>query len=531
MFWGAGRYTVFDDEAFSCHRYVMPVGEMVAALWNGVEPDPPLYYVLINGWVRVFGVGPLGLRSLSILFFLAGLVFIRLAGQAWFDRRTGLIAMLLCALHPAHLFFGFAARWYSLMFLLVAVLLWLTARLSAVDPGRRGRMVAWGLAAASVCYSNYFGPAVVGLMWLVGMILGSRRRHGIRPWIGGGMIALALFSPWTVPFILQAGRFGELGSSWGTCVATAARTSLALTTGNLASVDAWWAWGPAGLFAVGLMILLVLHWRVAWPITVVTLGCFAAGVVSRTMIDKYVMTFSGPACLLAAALWNCQWRIANSERRAAARRMIRHGIALMALACLIVGWVGCGVNVVTQRYWSSLRWLDPFEDVMTRARAEARREGAAVIVMSHPAARYYLARAVANDKTRRAVPPNNRTSWWKRERTVLADWRSAVECQEDGTGPQAGPGGMTPAAVLGLVDRQAAPRVIMTVQTAGFVALPDWESLQSALDERYVLTNEQRHLEDPAAAWKDRLDPNVRHPRWRIVVRRWELRNLGVFEK
>ena len=278
------------------------------------------------------------------------------------------------------------------------------------------------------------------------------------------------------------------------------------------------------MFAVGLLVLLVLHWRVAWPIAVVTLGCFAAGVVSRTMIDKYVMTFSGPACLLVAALWNCQWRIANSETQGAPRRMTRHGIALMSLACLIVGWIGCGVNVVTQQHWSSLRWLDPFEDVMTKVRVEARREGPGVVVMSHPAARYYLARAVANEESRRFAPPNSKTSWWKWERTVPADWRAAVECQEDGTQSQVGPCGMTPAAVLGLVDRQAAPHVIMTVQTAGFVALPDWESLQTALDERYVLASERRHLEDPDAAWKDRLDPNVKHPCWRIVVRRWELR-------
>lgn len=57
MFWAAGHFTVFDDEAFSCRRYVLPAGEMVSLLWHGVEPDPPLYYLLQNVWVRIFGVG------------------------------------------------------------------------------------------------------------------------------------------------------------------------------------------------------------------------------------------------------------------------------------------------------------------------------------------------------------------------------------------------------------------------------------------------------------------------------------------
>ena len=107
----AAHYTVFDDEGFSCRRYVLPMGDMVTALWRGAEPDPPLYYILQNGWVRIFGVGPLGLRGLSIVLFLIGLVFIRRAGEAWFDAPTGRWAMALAAVCPAHLLFGCAGRW------------------------------------------------------------------------------------------------------------------------------------------------------------------------------------------------------------------------------------------------------------------------------------------------------------------------------------------------------------------------------------------------------------------------------------
>src|SRR5205807_2112107 len=89
MFWAAGHYTVFDDEAFSCQRYVLPMGEMLRGLWHGIEPDPPLYYVLENLSVHVVGVSPVGLRILSIIMFLVGLVVMRAAATAWFDRPTG----------------------------------------------------------------------------------------------------------------------------------------------------------------------------------------------------------------------------------------------------------------------------------------------------------------------------------------------------------------------------------------------------------------------------------------------------------
>ena len=51
---------------------------MVSALWHGVEPDPPLYYVLQNVAVRIWGVSPLGLRALSILIFVGIAVYLGL---------------------------------------------------------------------------------------------------------------------------------------------------------------------------------------------------------------------------------------------------------------------------------------------------------------------------------------------------------------------------------------------------------------------------------------------------------------------
>lgn len=480
MFWGAGHYTVFDDEAFSCRRYVMPMGEMVSALWHGAEPDPPLYYVLENGWVRIFGTGPLGLRSLSILFFVVGLVFIRAAGQAWFGASTGRAAMILCALHPAHLFFGFAARWYSLMFLLVAVLLWQTARLSE-QPQRRGRVLGWALTAAGVCYTNYFGPVVVILAWIVGTLRARTRPAGYAPWVGGGLIALALYTPWLIPFSKQVLHFQGAGDSWAACGSTAARTAMALAAGNLASVGAWWVWAPMGAFGIAMTVLLLARWRDVWPVGVIAMGCLCAGVASRTMIDKYVMTFSGAMCLLAAALIVRGWQASPVRAAGAAARA--------ATAGLIIGWAGCAVNLVTEQHWSSLRWLDPFGQALEELASDEHAPPPTQWVMTHPAARYYYQRHVA-----------------------------AREIPERGGDPAA-----TPESILTRM-KTAPVASLATVQTAGFARLPDWQALQAELSRAYRLVDERRYLEDPDAAWKDRLDPNVRHPRWRIVVKRWERR-------
>ncbi|MFH1416740.1 MAG: hypothetical protein ABII12_00420 [Planctomycetota bacterium] len=509
MFWAAGHYTVFDDEAFSCRRYVMPVGDMVSALWRGTEPDPPLYYLLENIWVRVFGVGPLGLRSLSILFFLAGLVFIRLAGQAWYTQATGLTVMFLCAIHPAHLFLGFAGRWYSLMFLTTAVVLWLTARLSAAANVSRNWSFCWSIGAACACYTNYFGVVVVTLAWAAGLLRSRGYPDGVRRWIRAGLGLLILYAVWLPALWRTAAELPSIGGSWTSHVASFARTFATLLAGNLVSVGAWWAWVPLGVFAICLLVLLVNEWRAVWPIGVIALGSLAAGVLSHTMIDKYVMTISGAVWLLIAAMLVHGFASPRSKDVRVAVRI--------AVVCLAVGWLGCGVNLVTQRHWSSLRWQDPFEQVIAELAGRDDLPPPDRWVMTHPSARYYFglyrcretdtefgrsSRRVDAQRWRRYAEPPNRT---------LGNFEIACA---------------TPTSVLDSMMTGPAPSIV-TVETAGFrEPADDWGELHALLDRAFVEVEVERkeYLEDPDAAWKDRTDPHYQHPKWRIVVKRWAVR-------
>ncbi|MFQ5429097.1 MAG: hypothetical protein ACE5E1_02200 [Phycisphaerae bacterium] len=478
MFWGAGHYTVFDDEALSGRLYALPMGEMLRALWRGVDPDPPLYYILENLWVHTFGIGPIALRSLSIVFFLAALVVMRAAGEAWFDRRTGIATLVICGFHPAHLFFGFAARWYSLMFLMVAVLLWATARVWTEEGGHPKRILAWAAAAAGACYTNYFGPIVVGLLWLAVLWRARRTPAVVRRWLIAAALATALCAPWFHPFWQQLHGFQRPGVAGASFLATAARTGMALLAGNLASPEAWWVWAPLLLHLVATAALTVRSSDRARLSAYVALGCFTAGVAGRTMIDKYVMTFSGVACLWAAAVLVQGWF--GSPGRPARR------LAAMMAVGLAAGWIGCGINLVTGSHWSSLRWHDPFERAIRDLADDPTAPPPEAWVMTHPSARYYY-------------------------ELLLAD-----RTETNGT---AG----TPRSVLDAMQTGRLRRLV-TFETAGFARLPDWAALHAAIDAAYDLEGEpRRYLEDPNAAWKDRIDPAVRHPRWRIVVRHWRL--------
>lgn len=540
LIWGASRFTFFDDESFSLRRYILPMGEMVTALHGGIEPDPPLYYIIENAWIGLVGVGsPLLMRIPSIVFFVAGLLVIRRAAAAWFDESTGRVAQLLAAMNPAHLLFGMAARWYSMMFLAVAVLLWTTAAAARRGSGQVRRLLAWSLAATVVCYTNYFGAAVVGLAWLAGLwrsihgetiseatgrlaqIRERRAQIGVRVryWMFAGLALVAAYSPWLPAFYRQLMIFPRTGGGVAGLFSTAARTSLALTSGNLASLTAWWVHVPLAVLTIIIGLSAGRFIRRTWPIVLMVAGCFVAGVLSQTMLDKYVLSFSGLTCVLVAAV------LVGGRNPGCSRldqRMVR-----LAGVCLAIGWLGCGVHLVTGRYWSSLRWLDPFEDAATHAVRMAV-GGGGPIVLSHPAAAYYTARCVANSAHPDGMSPGGPTgarqahrSAFEARLTPSRQW-SPESQWPDVLSPEGAAQALEQGAKGSLVP--AALRRIVVIESAEFQNDAGWAALRTQLAARYSLSERRSFLPDPDAELKDRLDPRFKHPKFRIEVLTWDLK-------
>src|SRR5262249_25140941 len=103
-----------------------------------------------------------------------------------------------------------------------------------------------------------------------------------------------------------------------------------------------------------------------------------AGVISRTMIDKYIMTFSGIFCM-----WLARLLVRDPDFPTLSHDRLR----LSATMALTFAWLGCGYNLVTERNWSSLRWLDPFPRAIKAAYQFVDLENA--VFMTHPSAIYY----------------------------------------------------------------------------------------------------------------------------------------------
>src|SRR5579884_758248 len=98
-FYRLGHQGFWYDEAISAHLVHYPLGKMFGLIPQS-ESTPPLYYCLAWVWVRVFGDGEAGLRSLSAVAGVAVVPVIYGAGARLVSIRTGLIAAALAACNP-----------------------------------------------------------------------------------------------------------------------------------------------------------------------------------------------------------------------------------------------------------------------------------------------------------------------------------------------------------------------------------------------------------------------------------------------
>ncbi len=80
---------------------------------------PPLYYVLLHGWMKLFGASDLAARSLSGLFSIATLPLAWAAGRRAAGPAGARAALLLLSTSPFAVYYATEARMYALVMLLV----------------------------------------------------------------------------------------------------------------------------------------------------------------------------------------------------------------------------------------------------------------------------------------------------------------------------------------------------------------------------------------------------------------------------
>jgi hypothetical protein len=164
-----GHQSFWYDEGFTVTLVHHSPGAMLGLLPR-TELTPPLYYCVAWVWVRIFGYGETGLRSLSAFAGVATIPVIYGVGAKLISRRAGLVAAAIAACNPLLIWYSQEARSYAVLILLTSLSLLAFAHARSPRPPKRW-LIAWSLVAGLLLATHYYAvlvvaPQAVGLLWV-----------------------------------------------------------------------------------------------------------------------------------------------------------------------------------------------------------------------------------------------------------------------------------------------------------------------------------------------------------------------------
>ncbi|MFQ5858326.1 MAG: glycosyltransferase family 39 protein [Anaerolineae bacterium] len=104
------HHDIWGDEAFSIWLSKQPLHQVVA---GGADTHPPLYPLLLFGWLRVAGDSSFATRFLSVIPGVLLVAVVHVLGCRLLSRRAGLLAAGLTAVSPFAVYYSQETRMYA----------------------------------------------------------------------------------------------------------------------------------------------------------------------------------------------------------------------------------------------------------------------------------------------------------------------------------------------------------------------------------------------------------------------------------
>ncbi|OKI89250.1 glycosyltransferase family 39 protein [Micromonospora sp. CB01531] len=246
------------------------------------------YYLLMHGWIALFGDSEVALRAPSVLAVALAAALTAVIGRRLFEPVTGLLAGVLVAVLPAMSRYGQEARPYAL-----ATAATVLATLLLLGAAERPSWARWLPYAVVVTVAGFLHlVTLLILLAHLGYVLSLRRAATTVRWFLAATVGVLPILPLVVIGRSQAGQVSWIPeATWDSTINQVARVAGSVPVGavliGLALLGCWTLGRNGGLLGV---------WAVA-PFAVLLL----ISPLVALLLHRYVL-FTIPAwCLLAVA--------------------------------------------------------------------------------------------------------------------------------------------------------------------------------------------------------------------------------------
>jgi dolichyl-phosphate-mannose-protein mannosyltransferase len=472
-------FTEVDDECAIIDRAAQPILQTIRLYLSGAgeHEHPPLYDLILHGWLQLTGGEQHFLRLPAIIFYIAGAGILANAAKRRDGSASQTYTLLLIVFWPYGFHFGRLATWYSFCFLLVALV---TSNYFRYLQTPHFSNWSWLIACSVLLlYSNYFAWALLGCLAVDFAI--RHRQMPIKTWVGLVGTALLLLTAYLPVFRAFLGEVRGSARPIGH-IATLFFTGIYnLYCVFVSESVAPWFWGLGVPVAIAIVAILLITLAIVSNEEKRFLFYFATLLVIMAFLgiaNTKRMLFISPWLILplAAAL--------TTPASKFKRRVL--GGALLFIAG--IGWYG----MISRKFYAAPHWVEPWETIAQKSANVARASG--IIIGNNASFFFYLTYDLApggKESTGRFVG-------------LLPDSTRRPNVYDGSQWLEAG--------------RPTAPHTIMVTGPHFQVPSAPMDEAQQWLNGRCVLENAERLVHDPGAELKRRFGPDTEQRPWRIEI-------------
>lgn len=168
---------------------------------------PPLFFIIIWLWSKVFGISEIAVRIPSVIFGVLTVYIVYLIGKKLHSKTLGLFSALLLAINPLHVYYSQEARMYSLAAMAVSLNIFLLIKLLK---GEKYKLIFLITSNILVFASDYVAYLIFPAQFI--FLLFFKKREVIKKWFIAFTIAILSGILW-IPIFLKQLDVGTVASA------------------------------------------------------------------------------------------------------------------------------------------------------------------------------------------------------------------------------------------------------------------------------------------------------------------------------
>lgn len=184
--------SLWGDEGFAVVLAQKSIPEIVRVVAR--DTSPPLFYLTLHLWMKIFGTSEVAIRGLSFLYFTLLVLTVFLIGKLLWNKKTGLLAAFLTFTNPFLFRYGFEGRMYSILAFFSTLSMYFYLKKS---------FWAYVLATTAALYSHHFAIFVIIVQgfWSLKKVLLTKKKFfkEFKPFF----LTALFYLPWLYPLYYQ----------------------------------------------------------------------------------------------------------------------------------------------------------------------------------------------------------------------------------------------------------------------------------------------------------------------------------------